>query len=233
MKKNFTDNLLTDTEKTEDIMKRTCYCGVCEYLLPIKIEENFICLISATGFLGNINQSICEILSKRTNLSLSDFYNLRQKSLREINDEKAILSSLEILAWLLKKYISEETDIPYTLMQNKFNRNLYIMNALSYIEENFSQKITANDVAKNCHVSLSHLQHLFSKILGHGIAEEIRYFRLKYAEELLCTTNHSVRYIAISSGFPSADYFSTIFKKHFKLSPLKYRQINKHTSIIS
>ena len=103
-------------------------------------------------------------------------------------------------------------------------KNQHLLKAINYIKQNFNNPITVEDIANVCFVSPSYLQHIFSKHRGHGINEEITRERLQYAEELLTSTDRQIKDIAYSSGFSNSDYFCTVFKKHYKVSPLKYRK---------
>ena len=132
-----------------------------------------------------------------------------------------MIYSLEILADLIKRYITEKIDLSLFATPKT---NEYVLRAMEFISANYSSDITAIEVAKHCHISTAYLQRLFCDVKGHGVAEEIRNYRLNYAKELLCTTDYSIKYIAFECGFKSDDYFSTTFKRCFKTTPLKYRK---------
>ena len=195
--------------------------------MPIFVHSRLVCMVAASGFYGKISERTERILSTRVGLEYEEFSRLRKSSLRNESDENTVSDLLSILCHLLSRFISENTDISSRISSMQYKANVHVMKAVEYISYSFSESIGAEDVAKHCHVNLSYLQHLFSSFLGHGIAEQIRLCRLAYAEELLCTTDYSVRYIALISGFSSPDYFSTAFCKHFGISPLKYRSAYK------
>ncbi len=220
LKQDFVNKILNG----EGVVKSTCYCGVTEYVSPIKCGEHLICLVSAVGFCGEVRDSTYKILSKRVGLTYEKFMSLRESALLKADDEQTVINAVKILSFMLEHYILEETSIAELLNTASRVSNEHIIRATEYIAQNFSKPIDAAAVANYCHISESHLMHLFSAVIGHGIAEEIRLCRLKYAEELLCTTEYSVRYISFICGFSSSDYFSTVFKKHFKESPLQYRK---------
>ena len=52
----------------------------------------------------------------------------------------------------------------------------------------------------------------------------VSYVRLNKAKMYLTTTKKGMEEIAEQSGFPSANYFSFIFKKSFGISPTEYRK---------
>ncbi|MBQ3016753.1 MAG: helix-turn-helix domain-containing protein [Clostridia bacterium] len=212
------------------IVKSTCFCGVTEYVLPIMIDGYLVSLVSASGFKGEIKESTFQILSKRVNLDYESFIDMREKELSTVRDEAFVIQAIEILGYLLKRYLLENTDIPQKIVTIHQKNNGHVQKAIEYISSNFTKQIDAEMVANHCHVNISYLQHLFSDILNHGIAEEIRLKRLLYAAELLCTTDYSVKYISHVTGFSSPDYFSTAFKKHFNVTPLLYKKNYKNGS---
>ncbi|MFI3212774.1 MAG: AraC family transcriptional regulator [Eubacteriales bacterium] len=85
---------------------------------------------------------------------------------------------------------------------------------------------TASDLAKKAHISLSYCNQLFEKELHSSPARFLLNLRLKEAARLLRTTNSSISSIAEDLSFKTPYHFSTIFKKHYGLSPKYYREIN-------
>lgn len=226
LKQAFVNKILSG----EGVTKSTCFCGVTEYALPIIYGEHLVCMVAATGFRGELRNKMCDHLCRRTGLTYAQLTALREQALPNAALEEHVICSIEILSHLLGRYIMEETEIPALFDKVKRESNDHVLRAMNYIAQNFTEPINAEMVAKHCHVTTSYLQHLFSGIIGHGIAEEIRLCRLDFAKELLCTTEHSVKYIAFLSGFSSADYFSTVFRKHFGAAPLQYRKIKDYRS---
>lgn len=212
--------------KSVGVVKSTCFCGVTEYVIPIKLNQCLVCMVSAVGFEGEIKERTAQILSRCVGLDYESFVEFRKESLANFSDEKKVVTAIEILRHLLLQFILENTDIPHLIESKQHSSNEHILKAMDYISSNFSKPIDSKSVADYCHINVSYLQHLFSCLLGHGIAEEIKLRRLAFAEELICTTDYSIRYISFLSGFSSPDYFSTAFKRYFGDSPLNYRNKN-------
>ena len=223
LKQDFVNKVLAGS----GVVKSTCYCGVTEYVAPIKCGDYLVCMVAASGYIGDLHDCTLRALAKRVGLTYEKFKSIRGGALSEAENEQNIIRSIEILHHLLERYVLEETKIPEMLDERRRKTNEYVNMATEYISKNFLIPIDSQDVAKHCHISESHLKHLFSAAVGHGIAEEIRDLRLNYAKELLCTTEYSVKYISFASCFASSDYFSTVFKKKFKISPLEYRRYGK------
>lgn len=224
---NLKQDFVRKVVESNGLVKSTCFCGVTEYVMPIFVNNQLVCMVAASGFYGKISERTERILGKRVGIDYIEFSSFRKASLKNAADENTLSDALSILCHLLVRFISDNTDIPKRISSMQYTANAHVLKAVEYIAHSFSDTISAEDVANHCHINLSYLQHLFSSFLGHGIAEHIRLCRLAYAEELLCTTDYSVRYIALISGFSSPDYFSTAFCKHFGISPLKYRSAYK------
>lgn len=219
-------------EKATGFFKSTCHCGVTEYAVPVVVNNTRCCIISATGFYGNISDNTERILAKRCNTPLEKFKVFRESNLlkTDIYDERKIKTYLETLAFMFERYFLEKIKKREEENKYHYSQNQYILKALYFIEENFTKDITVCSVANYCHISPSYLKHLFSKFLGHGVSKEIISKRINYAKELLLTTDFSVRYISVESGFKNEDYFSSVFKKEIGTPPLKYRKAHSKIS---
>ena len=96
---------------------------------------------------------------------------------------------------------------------------------LNYINEHYSERITLENMAKACAVSISHLSKTFKAETGLGFADYLSTLRLEKAEAMLREREDmSVTEIAFSCGFNDSNYFSDRFKREFGISPLKFRK---------
>ena len=181
-------------------------------------------MVAAVGYRGEVREGVARCLARRVGLPYEGLMALRAASLRPVAREEDVTAAVALLRQLLTRAILEETDIPQRIEAARPRGNEHVLKAMEYIAAHFAAPLSAAAVAGACHLNVSYLQHLFAETVGHGIAEEIRLRRLAYAEELLCTTSCSVRYIALQAGFTSPDYFSTAFKDHFGETPLRYRK---------
>ncbi len=98
---------------------------------------------------------------------------------------------------------------------------------LEYIEDNYKNEITLNDLAKSANVSKSECLRCFKKTLGITPYKYLMDFRLSKAEKLLFQTDLTILEIAVQTGFNNQSYFGKCFKERMGLSPKEYRKINK------
>lgn len=99
-----------------------------------------------------------------------------------------------------------------------------ILNTLQYIQKNYRNKITINDIAKYCYCSTSTLSHIFAKNYGMKISDLVNMLRCERAKNLLLESNLSVYQVATECGFSSADYLTSVFKKQVGVTPSEYRK---------
>lgn len=98
-----------------------------------------------------------------------------------------------------------------------------IQKAISYMKENLTKKITLQEVAQVCSVSVYYFSHLFKREVGKSFIEYLNALRIRKALYYLEHTDFTVQEIAERVGFEDANYFSRLFKKYVSMSPSKYR----------
>lgn len=108
--------------------------------------------------------------------------------------------------------------------EDEITDNEIVNRAIKFIQRNFYNKISNEDIARVCSCSLSTVCHLFKKHKGISIHKFILDKRILYAKELLRTSNLSVSSVAAKSGFSDYNYFSSKFKRETGISPSDYRK---------
>jgi AraC-like DNA-binding protein len=73
-------------------------------------------------------------------------------------------------------------------------------------------------------MSATKLKQDFKKIFGKSIYSYHRDVCLKRATDMLLDTDKSVFEIAIDAGYSNSGNFCNAFKKHYGVSPGRYRQ---------
>lgn len=95
---------------------------------------------------------------------------------------------------------------------------------LAYLQNNYAQKITLDMLSQQFHCTKATLINNFHKAVNTSVMDYLTNLRINKAKELLTSTNKSISAIAEICGFSSANYFTLIFTKKEKLSPLNYRK---------
>lgn len=69
----------------------------------------------------------------------------------------------------------------------------------------------------------SHIQNIFKAATGSSISAYLRRLRLNKATEFLAQTDVPISEIAERTGFGNSNYFYTVFKRHYAVTPSEYR----------
>ncbi len=109
---------------------------------------------------------------------------------------------------------------------SKYQREeLRIKKALLFIERNYMDAITLDDIAESAGISSSTGLRLFRTVLGMTPIRYLMEFRLqKAAKELEHQGNRTIAEIAYSCGFSDASYFDRCFRKKYGVAPSEYNQ---------
>lgn len=99
---------------------------------------------------------------------------------------------------------------------------------LRYIQNNY-QTLTLTETARFFSYSEAHLSRLIKKFTGQSFSNTIQTIRLQKAAKLLTQTSLSISEIADRTGYADNNYFHKVFKHHFDMTPLQYRQRTETT----
>lgn len=105
-------------------------------------------------------------------------------------------------------------------------RDFYIHEALTYIEHNFQNEITIEDIAGVCGLNRTYFGKIFKEALGKTPQEFLLNYRMLKAAELLKLTNLSIGDIGLAVGYANQMHFSRAFKNNYGISPREWRYQN-------
>ena len=171
---------------------------------------------------------------------------------RIITDELGIYSSggafsyLNLILYLIEKYagrdiavlsakvfaieIDRETQSPFTIFQGqKEHEDEPVKKAQEFIEKNFQDKITIDQLADMHALGRRNLERRFKKATSNTVAEYIQRVKIEAAKKNLEISQKNINEIMYDVGYSDTKAFRTIFKKITGLSPIEYR--NKYNKV--
>lgn len=104
------------------------------------------------------------------------------------------------------------------------NGVINLANAVSYIENHFSEELSVTKLAEMCNYSARHFIRLFSDTYKTTPLEYIINTRINYAKRCLKEGSYSVSKIAAECGFSDSNYFCRAFKRKTGLTPSQYKK---------
>lgn len=179
-----------------------------EYLNRTSITNSCVANCKENSKIPQIILNMCEI-SKTYNPSSSD--------------DILLLKELYSLLYAL----IEEFPKPFEYKDKELHT--YIQDALNFINSNYMNSITVQEIADYVNLSRSYLYKMFIKNLGISPQRYLINLRMYKATLLLKGTKLPIGEVASRIGYSDSLLFSKTFSKHFSMSPLNYRnnQVNK------
>lgn len=121
--------------------------------------------------------------------------------------------------------------MPTEYTQSGGRRNLStVKDMLHFIQENYKEKISLEDISNAGNVCKSQCCSLFHKYLRQTPVNYLISYRLEKSIELLISSDLTITEICFECGFTGASYYTETFRKHFGCSPREYRKKQQDVS---
>ena len=100
----------------------------------------------------------------------------------------------------------------------------YVIDARSYINLHYAERITLDDLSRSISINKFYLQKLFKRCIGLSPNEYLIHTRLTHAKQLLRTSTTPISQIAMDVGINNIGHFITLFKRYEGITPSAYRR---------
>ncbi|WP_051353736.1 helix-turn-helix domain-containing protein [Atopobium fossor] len=94
----------------------------------------------------------------------------------------------------------------------------------SYVQQHLDQRLTVEQMARQCCMGLTKFKRSFKNYYGCTPAVFVRRVRMTRAQELLEQTDDCVALVASAVGYRKVDAFSSVFKRFIGVLPGAYRE---------
>ncbi|TDN98390.1 AraC family transcriptional regulator [Sunxiuqinia elliptica] len=98
-----------------------------------------------------------------------------------------------------------------------------ITQTLDYIAQNYTQKLTLDDIASKFNMSISAFSNFFKRKTGKTVINYINELRISEACKLLSLTDKNIAEVAFECGFNNLSNFNRTFKEVTSKTPKEYR----------
>ena len=163
-----------------------------------------------------------------------------------ITDEHGLYSSggafsyLNLILYLIEKYagrdmtllsakvfaidIERENQSSFIIFQGqKEHDDDAVRKAQDYIERNFQERITVDELASMVAVGRRNLERRFKKATSNTVVEYIQRVKIEAAKQNLESTRDNINDVMFKVGYSDTKAFRTTFKRITGLSPVQYR----------
>ena len=115
--------------------------------------------------------------------------------------------------------------IPKGKIQRTDKPDISFLRCKEFIDNNFTETISIEQLSQIAHMSVSGFSHQFKKILGIAPLQYLTRLRIGLAQKMLISTDKSVADIATEVGYDNISHFNNQFKKFVGASPKNYRKL--------
>lgn len=199
---------------------------------------NYIQTFSRNGISSTLNElqkKLCEVSEPIDNirLFLIDLYLSIKEKMRHLYpnapipyagnaDMIRLIQSKHYLYEILQFFMEQfEAMISAT---GHSSRESVLDDILHYINHNYADNITLENIAPLFGYNSSYLGRIFSRKMGETFNSYVDHVRIDRSKELLQQEDSRIYTIAERVGYRNADYFHIKFKKYVGMSPAEYRK---------
>jgi transcriptional regulator GlxA family with amidase domain len=207
-------------------------------------------LLASTGLL---NKKICSIHWNAADNFRNLFPEVILKPEKLITDENGIYTNgggysfLNLILYLVEKYydrqtaiycskifqveIDRQTQSPFTIFTGqKSHGDEVVKKAQAYIEDNFYEKISVEDLSQQFAVGRRNFDRRFIKATGNTPVEYLQRVKIESAKKEFETTRKTINEVMYEVGYSDVKAFREVFRKITGMSPLEYKnKYNKET----
>lgn len=139
-----------------------------------------------------------------------------------------IIRSIESKYYLYEiiLFFTEQFEIVISSIGNS-TRDSVLDDILNYINHNYANNITLENIAPLFGYNSSYLGKIFSKRMGENFNSYVDHIRIEKSKELLLNESLKVYNVAERVGYRNVDYFHIKFKKYVGQSPAEFRKAHR------
>ncbi|HKL80356.1 MAG TPA: AraC family transcriptional regulator [Mobilitalea sp.] len=132
---------------------------------------------------------------------------------------------MQMLLLIMREIADENGVIQKGCNFESYNKNYAVNRIINYLNENYDQKISLDQIAHNMYLSPVYISKIFKEETGESPINYLIKIRLEKARDILLNgTGGSIKNIANLVGYDDVYHFSKLFKKYYGISPLYYRK---------
>lgn len=173
-----------------------------------------------------------------TGVLTENFYRMikQQSGIRHMVKEEMLNALLDSLRYYMK-YPTDAANTRLALIMTQLFSSIlldamnrcapshpeWFVSAVDYIEQNYRNEITVEDLCDHLQISKPHFHRLFAEYTNQSPYQYILDFRIQKAKELLCDPLLQVKYVSREVGFNNVNHFIKHFKKSTGVTPGQYQ----------
>jgi len=104
------------------------------------------------------------------------------------------------------------------------SKSVLVKNIIDYIETNYKDPISLNDMSEHVHISREYLCRIFSMMSEDSPIVYLNKYRIRKSAHELIYSDKTISEIGFLCGFNDSSYFNKLFLRFIGTTPSKYRK---------
>lgn len=193
-------------------------------------SEQYVNSKLAKNFLSSLCLNETEHIKPKITINSEDIFyieSIMTHTLKEFNDKPfAYYDTIQANTHLLVTMIAREyfSKTVQNISDHFETNKQFVLHCVEYIENNFTDQITLDEISKKFSMSKSNFCSLFSKITGHSFNKYLNICRIKAAKSYM-KKGYKITALYGLCGYNDFSTFNRNFKKIVGMSPNEYKRL--------
>lgn len=205
----------------------TCFAGMCESAVPVRVGENLIAFLRTGQVLlhaptpAAFHRVAAKLIKWESPVDL--------KELEEGYFHTRVLSPVQYRSYvqLLAIFAGHLAECSNQLtLRGHVSQRPAVTESRSFIDAHLMEPLSLARIADAVNLSAAYFSHLFARETGMTLLDYIARVRVEKAKRLLRDPELKISGIAFDAGFQSLSQFNRVFKRLAGLSPSRFRLRN-------
>ncbi|MCT2536741.1 response regulator [Aquibacillus koreensis] len=211
-----------------------------QVLVPFEVEKELVEAVKQGDtqkglhvfdtYFQSIHQAT-EFQLRHTHKAIEDFFVVLTRAIKDLGFDQDMQVSLGRIETAMQLKEAAKSRLLFMMDRIKEWRasgiQSLLLQAKEYIDKNYGQSISLEEVADHIGISSYYLSKLFKDRFELSFIEYLTDIRMKKAKAFLMDGSIPLKEIALNIGYKDPNYFSRVFKKEFDVSPREYRNKNQ------
>jgi len=202
-----------------------CFAGLCDSAVPVRVGENLVAFLQTGQVLANtptkkqFNKVAAQVINFGKEVDM--------KALEEAWFQSRVVSKKQhdSILRLLSIFAQHLASLSNQLMVREDTAEApSIVRARDFIEENYMEEMSLDEVAKAVNMSAFYFCKMFKKSTGMTFTDYLARVRVEKVKNLLLNPHKRISEAAFEAGFQSLSQFNRVFRKIAGEAPTAYRE---------
>lgn len=229
----------------KDGMYGICSMGLCEYVLPVVIDNHLLAVLFVGGAVREDREKAREkVIRSLIQKGYDEHHPFLQIFDQFYTENSVSRSVLFFFARLVSNILIDHSSCligPHSAGSSEsiwrqitpameLRSSWVVQSVVPYMQENFRSPLSLKRLCALFFITPQYLCRSFSKEMNSSPMAYVNHLRIKAAAREIATTSRSLADIGADMGISDSNYFYRLFKKKMGMTPKEYRRLSQRSA---